>query len=46
MNCWGIWKTRNKTDVEIIPVDFEPVAEGATIFLGEYTLSDGDDEYF
>ena len=32
----------NKTDAEIIPVDFKAVAAGETIFLGEYTLSDGD----
>ena len=33
----------NKTDVEIIPVDFKTIAAGETIFLGEYTLSDGDE---
>ncbi len=33
----------NKTDVEIIPVDFKAVAAGETIFLGEYTLSEGDE---
>ena len=32
-----------KTGVEIIPVDFKTVAAGETIFLGEYTLSDGDE---
>ena len=26
----------NKTDVEIIPVDFKTIAAGETIFLGEY----------
>ena len=31
------------TDVELIPVDFRTVAAGETIFLGEYTLSDGDE---
>ena len=44
MSCWGIWMTRiNKTDAEIIPVDFKAVAAGETIFLGEYTLSNGDE---
>ena len=33
----------DKTGVEIIPVDFKTVAAGETIFLGEYTLSDGDE---
>ena len=33
----------DKTDVELIPVDFKTVAAGETIFLGEYTLSDGDE---
>ena len=33
----------DKTGVEIIPVDFKTVASGETIFLGEYTLSDGDE---
>ncbi len=33
----------NQTNVEIIPVDFQAVAAGETIFLGEYTLSDGDE---
>ncbi len=31
------------TDVELIPVDFKTVAAGETIFLGEYTLSSGDE---
>ena len=31
------------TDVELIPVDFKTVAAGETIFLGEYTLSEGDE---
>ena len=31
------------TDVELIPVDFKTVAAGETIFLGEYTLSKGDE---
>ena len=31
------------TDVELIPVDFKTVAAGKTIFLGEYTLSGGDE---
>lgn len=33
----------DKTGVAIIPVDFKTVAAGETIFLGEYTLSDGDE---
>lgn len=33
----------DKTGVEIIPVDFKTVTAGGTIFLGEYTLSDGDE---
>ncbi len=33
----------DKTDAEIIPVDFKTVAAGETVFLGEYTLSDGDE---
>lgn len=33
----------DKTGVEIIPVDFKTVAAGQTIFLGECTLSDGDE---
>ena len=33
----------DKTGVEIIPVDFKTIAAGETIFLGEYTLSDGDE---
>ncbi len=33
----------DKTGVELIPVDFKTVAAGETIFLGEYTLSDGDE---
>ena len=31
------------TDVELIPVGFKTVAAGETIFLGKYTLSEGDD---
>ena len=31
------------TDAELIPVDFKTVAAGETIFLGEYTLSEGDE---
>ncbi len=31
------------TDVELIPVDFKTVAAGETIFLGEYTLSEGNE---
>ena len=30
------------TDVKIIPVDFKTIAAGETVFLGEYTFSDGD----
>ena len=33
----------DKTGVAIIPVDFKTVAAEETIFLGEYTLSDGDE---
>ena len=33
----------DKADVEIIPIDFKTVAAGETIFLGEYTLSKGDE---
>ncbi len=33
----------DKTDVEIIPIDFKTVVAAETIFLGEYTLSDGDE---
>ncbi len=33
----------DKTGVEIIPIDFKTIAAGETIFLGEYTLSDGDE---
>ena len=33
----------DKTGVEIIPVDFKTIAAGETIFLGEYTLSGGDE---
>ncbi|MEY8268597.1 M56 family metallopeptidase [Lachnospiraceae bacterium 64-25] len=33
----------DKTGVAIIPIDFKTVAAGETIFLGEYTLSDGDE---
>ena len=33
----------DKTDVELIPVDLKTVAAGETIFLGEYTLSEGDE---
>ena len=33
----------DKTGVAIIPVDFKAVAAGETVFLGEYTLSDGDE---
>jgi hypothetical protein len=29
--------------VEIIPVDFKTIAAGETIFLGEYTLSEGSE---
>ena len=29
--------------MELIPVDFKTVAAGETIFLGEYTLSEGDE---
>ena len=33
----------DKTDVELISVDLKTVAAGETIFLGEYTLSEGDE---
>ena len=33
----------DKTGVELISVDFKTVAAGETIFLGDYTLSDGDE---
>ena len=33
----------DKTGVAIIPVDFKAVAAEETVFLGEYTLSDGDE---
>ena len=33
----------DNTGMEIIPVDFKTVAAEETIFLGEYTLSDGDE---
>ena len=33
----------DKTGMALIPVDFKTVAAGETIFLGEYTLSDGDE---
>ncbi len=35
--------SEDQTDVEIIPVDFKKVAAGKTMFLGEYTLSNGDE---
>lgn len=33
----------DELDEKIIPVDFNTVATGESIFLGEYTLSDGDE---
>lgn len=39
---FGGMEDPDDTGMELIPVDFETVGAGKTVFLGEFTLSDGD----